>query len=176
MGGSGVVGGGVGGGRVGGGEAGEPASDHLVCIFIILGSCHSVILSLISSCHLIIRRKTCGWLKRMTREWKAAPQCQLPASQVAVPISKALWQSGTRAPPSPSLPRAQSWASSGCGERGGWRRGRGCLTGGSCSGAGPGSSPLSSSLKGRLTLSSSWQSSLTLTLATEGHGRLNLLK
>ena len=145
------------------------------CVFIssylILLSYHQV--------SLFTRRKTCG-LKKTTREWKVAPQCQLDSSQVAFPRSKALWQSGTRAAPSPSPPRARSCASSGYGGRGGWRRGRGCLTAGSCSAAVPGSSPPPSSWTGHSTSSSSCQSSLTLTLSkpdlTEGYGRLILLK
>ena len=145
------------------------------CVFI---SSYLILLSYQVS--LFTRKeKTCGCLRMTTREWKVAPQCQLDSSQVAFPRSKALWQSGTRAAPSPSLPRARRCASSGYGGRWGWRRGRGCLTAGSCSAAVP-SSPPSSSWTGHSTASSSCQSSLTLTLSkpdlTEGYGRLILLK
>ena len=130
-----------------------------MCVFI---SSYLILLSYQVS--LFTRKeKTCGCLRMTTREWKVAPQCQLDSSQVVVPRSKALWQSGTRAAPSPSLPRARRCASSGYGGRWGWRRGRGCLTAGSCSAAVP-SSPPSSSWTGHSTASSSCQSSLTLTL------------
>ena len=121
----------------------------------------------------------------MMRGWTASPRWPPPSSQVAAPKSKAWWQNGTQAPPSPSRPKAQNWASSGCGGRAGWRRGRGCWTGGrcssGCSGAVPGSSHHPSfSLSGHLTLTSSLQRALTPMLwkadLTEGYGRPNLLK